>query len=299
MDQKDIERIYDRCDRYLTHHHHRSPKQTLLDVAAAINDDARAYLARTDEQYDLIVFGLLDSHTLLSSMSSLRLDSYVYTLESLEQARAHLAPGGHLALAFAASVGGWDWLAARLYQMVASTFGEEPVALTLGYDVSTLFMVGLGVRERAADDPALAALRVDPAPLRAPILPATDDWPFLYLVERGIPGIYQWSMLGMGVFAALLVGLLHLSTRRLERFGLHDRGRLPRRSAAAREDLIERGIERFVHDDPVLIRHDDALQFGNEPAGGAQIQGPDVYQRFLDGDHQQRPLNHFRPLLVP
>src|SRR5262249_33356630 len=81
-----------------------------------INDAARAYLARASEQYELIVFGLLDSHTLLSSMSSLRLDSYVYTRESLAQARAHLAPGGHLVLTFATSIGDWDWLAARLYQ---------------------------------------------------------------------------------------------------------------------------------------------------------------------------------------
>jgi hypothetical protein len=46
-----------------------------------------------------------------------------------------------------------------------------------------------------------------------------DDWPFLYLVERGIPAVYQWSMLAMAAFAALLVGLLHVATRRLERFG--------------------------------------------------------------------------------
>jgi hypothetical protein len=177
----------------------------------AINDDARAYLARTDEQYDLIVFGLLDSHTLLSSMSSLRLDSYVYTLESLEQARAHLAPGGHVALAFAASVGGWDWLAARLYQMVATAFDTDPIALTLGYDVSTLYVVGPGVRERVDDDPALAALEVDPTLLQAPVPPATDDWPFLYLRERGVP------VMPYGVMLALLLavggGLVLLTLR--------------------------------------------------------------------------------------
>ena len=163
----------------------------------AINDDARAYLAHTDEQYDLIVFGLLDSHTLLSSMSSLRLDSYVYTLESLRQARAHLAPGGHLVLTFAASVGGWDWLAARLYQMVTATFDAEPVALSLGYDVSTLYVAGPDVHERLAADPDLAALAVDPAPLRVPVAPATDDWPFLYLREHSVPLLPYGVMLGL------------------------------------------------------------------------------------------------------
>jgi threonine aldolase len=41
MDQQEIERVYDRCERFLTHHYPRSPKQTLLDVAAAIDDAAR------------------------------------------------------------------------------------------------------------------------------------------------------------------------------------------------------------------------------------------------------------------
>jgi hypothetical protein len=58
-----------------------------------IADDARSVFAKSPDQYDMVVFGLLDSHTLLSSMSSLRLDSYVYTVESLRQARGLLAPG--------------------------------------------------------------------------------------------------------------------------------------------------------------------------------------------------------------
>ncbi|HEY7064792.1 MAG TPA: hypothetical protein VII06_25185 [Chloroflexota bacterium] len=177
----------------------------------AINDDARAYLARTDEQYDLIVFGLLDSHTLLSSLSSLRLDSYVYTLESLQQARAHLAPGGHLALSFSASLSDSDWMAARLYQMVAAAFEEEPVALSLGYDVSTLYVAGPGAHERLAEDPELAALAVDPVALREPVAPATDDWPFLYLREHSLP------LLPYGVMLALVLvaggGLVLLTLR--------------------------------------------------------------------------------------
>lgn len=40
MDQQEIERVYRRCDRFLTHHYPRSPKQTLIDTAARIDDDA-------------------------------------------------------------------------------------------------------------------------------------------------------------------------------------------------------------------------------------------------------------------
>ena len=60
-------------------------------VHAHVND-ARAFLRRTNQKYDLIVFGTLDSQTLLSGMTSLRLDNYVYTLESIQSARARLGP---------------------------------------------------------------------------------------------------------------------------------------------------------------------------------------------------------------
>ena len=53
-----------------------------------VNDDARSFLRTTQDRYDLIVYGLLDSHTLLSHASSVRLDSFVYTVEGLCEARA-------------------------------------------------------------------------------------------------------------------------------------------------------------------------------------------------------------------
>ena len=49
-------------------------------------DDARAFLKKTRDKYDLVVFAFLDSTTLLSGFSSLRLDNYVYTVESFSDA---------------------------------------------------------------------------------------------------------------------------------------------------------------------------------------------------------------------
>ncbi|MFQ5530313.1 MAG: hypothetical protein ACE5FP_08190, partial [Gemmatimonadota bacterium] len=43
-------------------------------------DDARSFLASTDDRFDLISFGLLDSHT-ATTMTNARLDHYVYTRE--------------------------------------------------------------------------------------------------------------------------------------------------------------------------------------------------------------------------
>ena len=43
-----------------------------------VNDDARSYFATCTEKFDVIAFGLLDSHT-TTAMTNARLDHYVYT----------------------------------------------------------------------------------------------------------------------------------------------------------------------------------------------------------------------------
>jgi SAM-dependent methyltransferase len=85
--------------------------------------DARAYLRNSDHPYDLIAFGTLDSHTLFSGLGNVRLDSYVYTAESLVEARDHLTEGGG-AVTF--SVGGY-WIATKLYDIIEHVFGHPPL----------------------------------------------------------------------------------------------------------------------------------------------------------------------------
>jgi len=41
MDQHEIDRVYYQCNRFLTHHYVQSPRQALIDLADAIDDDAR------------------------------------------------------------------------------------------------------------------------------------------------------------------------------------------------------------------------------------------------------------------
>jgi SAM-dependent methyltransferase len=83
-------------------------------------DDARAYFHQCRQKYDVIVFGYLDSHTLLTSMSSVRLDNYVYTLESFREARALLAKGGVIALAFSS---GKSFVGDRMFATLSRAFG--------------------------------------------------------------------------------------------------------------------------------------------------------------------------------
>jgi SAM-dependent methyltransferase len=176
-----------------------------------ITDDARSFFSTAREPYDLIVFGWLDSHTLLSSMSSVRLDSYVYTIESLAQARALLKPGGHLAMGFSTATDDTHWLRRRLFQMVTTVFGEEPLALGLNFDISTMYAIGPSIHERAAGTADLAPLVLDPSSLREPLPPATDDWPFLYLRDRAVP------LLPYGGVLAILLLLSTLLVRRASR----------------------------------------------------------------------------------
>src|SRR5437764_12305824 len=106
----------------LEHHPDRpysDPRVTL------ICDDARHFLRTTTQRYDLVVFALIDSLTLQSSFSSVRLESYMFTEESLRAVRDHLAPRGVMALY---NYFREKWLVDRLANTVTLAFGEEPRA---------------------------------------------------------------------------------------------------------------------------------------------------------------------------
>ena len=63
-------------------------------------NDARNFFRTANQQYDLIVYGVLDSHTALSHASNLRVDSYVYTREGIAEAFRLLKPDGVLSISF-------------------------------------------------------------------------------------------------------------------------------------------------------------------------------------------------------
>src|SRR6185295_15321682 len=82
-------------------------------------DDGRHFLWNARDRYDMVVFGTLDSHTLLSGQVNLRLDNYIYTAESFRAARAVLEPDGLAAAYFSA----WKpWLAERVYSTAGHAF---------------------------------------------------------------------------------------------------------------------------------------------------------------------------------
>ncbi|MBI3980263.1 MAG: spermidine synthase [Chloroflexi bacterium] len=171
-------------------------------------DDARSFLRNTGEQYDLIVFGLPDSLTLTSGFANLRLESFLFTLESFASARAHLTEDGVLVLY---NYYREDWLVDKLAGMLSGTFGAPPVVITYGGSGKAAVLLagpGLARLDVAARLPDAIArsqgrLEVVDAGHRAGAapLPATDDWPFLYIPDRPLPVVYVASLVLVGLLA--------------------------------------------------------------------------------------------------
>jgi hypothetical protein len=202
--------------RYHPENAYGSPRVTV------IADDARSFFATTQQHYDVISFGLLDSHT-TTALTNARLDHYVYTRESLERAKSLLADGGILVLNFYATE---LFIADRLAGTLREVFGEKPLHFFIpetGYGQGgTLFVAGdLGAaRSQIGRIPGLASListwqENSPVPLSYATKVATDDWPYIYLESPRIPLLYYLLggllviLLLRGKWRGELPGLLH------------------------------------------------------------------------------------------
>jgi SAM-dependent methyltransferase len=161
-------------------------------------DDGRAYLERTNARYDLILFALPDSLTLVSGQASLRLESYLFTLQAMEEARDHLKPGGAFAMY---NYYRETWLVDRLAGTLERAYGHAPCVDTVG-EAGRLVALTVARDDQMVDCPAASAWTTsDP---HAAASPSTDDYPFLYLRERSLPDIYLVS-LGLILVASLLL----------------------------------------------------------------------------------------------
>lgn len=164
-------------------------------VRSVVND-GRAFLERTDQTYDLILFALPDSLALVTGASAIRLESYLFTREATEAARAHLRPGGGFAMY---NYYREDRLIDRLGGTVADAFGHDPCIDRIGNaGGQAVIAVGLDASDQQCD-PAQPTLPAERA------APATDDRPFLYFFGSTLPSIYVYALA-----AILLVSLLSL-----------------------------------------------------------------------------------------
>jgi spermidine synthase len=161
--------------------------------AHVVIDDARSYVQNSTERFDLIVFSLLDSHTTSSYYSNIRIDNYVYTLEALRATRKLLKPDGLMIIKFQVNT---PWIAGRLHDLVQTVFGQPPLQMRgdaplRGPTASggTVYIAGSQTKiAQALRDPRLAEyvgqhndIAITPAAV------TTDDWPYFYQHQPGLP----------------------------------------------------------------------------------------------------------------
>jgi len=188
-----------------------------------ITDDARHFLRTTEKKYDLVVFALIDSLTLQSSFTSVRLESYMFTEESFRAVRERLKPGGVLVIY---NYFRERWLVDRLANTAAVAFGTEPrVHVHEEHGYLGVLMVGPGLQKVGAWPPVPdrvaaynhpdvvsrgASLARDPS-----VVPATDNWPFLYMRGPHLPRHYLWALALVVLVSVVAVrGALGRSTTR-------------------------------------------------------------------------------------
>jgi SAM-dependent methyltransferase len=182
-----------------------------------INDDARHYLSKTNDRYDMVIFGTLDSQALLSGYANLRLENYVYTEESFRDARRVLNPTGILGTYYSI----WqDWFLGRIYSTVAAAF---PGSLKMqvvedGYLFNTIVVAAKDLPGFNSDP------RIDEKFLYAK--KSTDDWPYIYLEEPTISRLY-WVVIGALstlILAAFAIMKLRKAGIQNSEGGLRDQG---------------------------------------------------------------------------
>lgn len=165
------------------------PEQPYSDPRAVpVVNDARAFFSQNpEEKFDVVCYGLLDSHAMFSAMSSLRLDNYVYTREGIASGWQHVNEQGVLSVSF--SVFGGDWVQQRMYRLIRQATGIAPVVVPHGYNYGTTFIVGRHLtRERV--QAAYPAMKIVDFSEDVSVAVPTDDWPFLYLRPHTVPTTY-------------------------------------------------------------------------------------------------------------
>ncbi|MDQ2914761.1 MAG: hypothetical protein M3T56_16155 [Chloroflexota bacterium] len=196
-----------------------------------VEDEARSYIRRSSDRYDLIVMTVVDSWAALASGSYALTESYLYTSEAFQDYLAHLSDGGALA------VGRWyrDPPVEMLHtaQLAATALRSEGVAnvsdrfVVLRYLNFGLLIVQPGpfdlesiAKIRAFANTHHFAIEYDPLAPAGPFLaaarderaiPASDDRPFFFAADLGdgrVPAAY--AILFVALIPAVLLSYLLL-----------------------------------------------------------------------------------------
>jgi len=165
-----------------------NPDRAYEDPRVAVYvEDGRAFLQGTDKRYDLVLYALPDSLTLVTGQAGVRLESYLFTREAVVAAKDHLTAGGTFAL-----FGYFEtqWMQDRMANLMQEVFGTPPCV-----SASTKRDAGSAGPDTGAS--WLTMLVEPPGMCRTPwqpsgevVAPPTDDRPFPYLKGADIPAFY-------------------------------------------------------------------------------------------------------------
>jgi hypothetical protein len=156
--------------------------------------DGREFLEANDTTYDMITFALPDSIALVAGQSGVRLESFLFTKEAIEQAKAHLAPDGVFTLV---NFFREPFVVDRLAGTITEVFGTEPCLSILGDEGHLASLI-------VSTDPTAVTCPTATWEPTGPVLEAsTDDHPFPYVQDRMIPDFYL-----LAIALILLVSLV-------------------------------------------------------------------------------------------
>ena len=118
----------------------------------------------------MIVFAATDSAVKVSPVAQLRLENYLFTVESIRRAYTLLTDRGDIVFY---NYYHQPWLIDKIRSTIFRATGKYPLMVENRGDFA-IMMVG-------------KLFGGKPAVLDEQMEPATDDWPFPYLKHRGIP----------------------------------------------------------------------------------------------------------------
>ena len=151
-------------------------------------DDARTFIKNSEKQYDVIVYGLLDSQSNLSSKGGIRLDSYVYTVEAFTEAKNKLNNDGYIFISFFVQT---PEIGYKIFKMLEKSFGVKPTVLRSKTNDRYIFIGAKNDIEIQTNKIKYFKVSNDFKNENTyDIDLSTDDWPFLYMPSKVYPFSY-------------------------------------------------------------------------------------------------------------
>lgn len=158
-------------------------------------NDGRAFLENTDRKYDLVLFALPDSLTLVSGASQIRLESFLFTEEAMASVRRVLKPEGAFAMY---NYYREPWLIDRLAGSAQKAFGHAPCVDTWA-DAQAVVSVAMQESAQTCGEPWQPTTTVTTV---------TDDAPFLYFRGDGFPPLYTFTIIAILLASLVTVRVL-------------------------------------------------------------------------------------------